>query len=360
MPCTAPPFHPAGQAPRAVCPVCVNKQNNGALKQMYAVSGFAKGQYDSEIPHHFFQCPPIALDTKEGGMDALRVCHQTLDYERGSTNIDQVPIPRTCYIRYCYCHQVSQPADGTLSSQGPDRQIEAGKDGSRDRNSDAKRADYLSGRSREKVQSQRARDQALSSAVRSGQEVSLSGPKLCCSLTKTNRELDRRNEDLRRLGYNPPQIDYSFPPSCLYEDDTSTRRSEHVNGTNPRIMDDHIPSVSSTTLRGDSSRARKDPEVFGESHGLTSCKTQRIICRDPKARGENLTSIATSHTTYKVRRKAQQCRSGLELDLHLHPRSPTLFLRRADIFNNLVCHIRLMTRKLSLYMKATVYTTFLS
>ncbi|KAH0054364.1 hypothetical protein KCU96_g22422, partial [Aureobasidium melanogenum] len=24
----APPFHPAGQAPRAVCPVCVNRQNN--------------------------------------------------------------------------------------------------------------------------------------------------------------------------------------------------------------------------------------------------------------------------------------------------------------------------------------------
>ncbi|KAH0251893.1 hypothetical protein KCU71_g23142, partial [Aureobasidium melanogenum] len=32
----APPFHPAGQAPRAVCPVCVNRQNNRALKQMVA------------------------------------------------------------------------------------------------------------------------------------------------------------------------------------------------------------------------------------------------------------------------------------------------------------------------------------
>jgi hypothetical protein len=75
MSSTAPPFHPAGQAPRAVCPVCVNRQNNRALKQMYAISGFAKGQYDSEIPHHFFQCPPVALDTKDGGMDALRVRH---------------------------------------------------------------------------------------------------------------------------------------------------------------------------------------------------------------------------------------------------------------------------------------------
>lgn len=80
MPFTAPPFHPAGQAPRAVCPVCVNRQDNRALKQIYAISGFAKGQYDSEIPHHFFQCPPVALDTKEGGMDALRVCHQPLSH----------------------------------------------------------------------------------------------------------------------------------------------------------------------------------------------------------------------------------------------------------------------------------------
>jgi hypothetical protein len=73
----APPFHPAGQASRAVCPVCVNRQNNRTLKQMYAIGGFTKGQYDSEIPHHFFQCPPVALDTKESGMDALRVCCQT-------------------------------------------------------------------------------------------------------------------------------------------------------------------------------------------------------------------------------------------------------------------------------------------
>lgn len=125
IPSTAPPFHPAGQAPRAVCPICVNRQNNRALKQMYAISGFDKGQYDSEIPHHFFQCPPVALDTKEGGMDALRVCHPTLSYAQGFTDIEQVSVSGPCHIRYCCCHQVSQLADGTLSSQGSDRNDEA-------------------------------------------------------------------------------------------------------------------------------------------------------------------------------------------------------------------------------------------
>jgi cell division protein FtsB len=70
---SAPPFHPAGQAPRTVCPVCATRQNNHALKQIYAISGFNKGEYDDNIPHHFFQCPPVAIDAKDSAMDALRV-----------------------------------------------------------------------------------------------------------------------------------------------------------------------------------------------------------------------------------------------------------------------------------------------
>lgn len=70
------------------------------------------------------------------------------------------------------------------------------------------------------------------------------------------------------LGYPPPHIDYSFPPSRLFEDDTSngrattsyTGRSERADRADTRIIEDHIPSVSSTTLRADSSRTCKRDE----------------------------------------------------------------------------------------------------
>ena len=143
-----------------------------------------------------------------------------------------------------------------------------------------------------------------------------------------NRELDRRNEELSSLGWVPPQTDYTFPPARLLEDDrsnghmTTSRigRSDRVDQANKRIVEDSIPSVSSTTLRGDSSRARKNVNDFSKHHGLTSCKTSRMTVRDLKARGENLTSIATNHAIHKARLKVLRCRSGLELDFHLHLR----------------------------------------
>ena len=87
-----------------------------------------------------------------------------------------------------------------------------------------------------------------------------------------NRELDLRNEELRRLGYHPPQNDYSFPPSRLLEDATSTGRmpTSHTGRSDrgradQRIVEDYLPSVSSTTMRGDSSRACKDPKPLEKS-----------------------------------------------------------------------------------------------
>lgn len=91
-------------------------------------------------------------------------------------------------------------------------------------------------------------------------------------LTPPNRELDRRNEDLSALGYPPPRFDYTFPPSRLFEDDASNGRattshtgpSERTDRADPRIIEDHIPSVSSTTLRADSSRTCKEDRVNGK------------------------------------------------------------------------------------------------
>ncbi|KAH0266493.1 hypothetical protein KCU71_g19781, partial [Aureobasidium melanogenum] len=87
----------------------------------------------------------------------------------------------------------------------------------------------------------------------------------------TNRELDRRNEDLSALGYPPPRIDYTFPPSRLFEDDASNGRataphtgpSERADRADPEIIEDHIPSVSSTTLRADSSRTYTEDDIQG-------------------------------------------------------------------------------------------------
>lgn len=176
-----------------------------------------------------------------------------------------------------------------------------------------------------------------------------------------NRELDHRNEELRSLGWVPPQTDYTFPPARLLGDDRSnermttshTGRSDRVAQANTRIVEDSIPSVSSTTLRGDSSRARKNVKAFRKHHGLTSCKTSRMTVRDLEARGESLTNIATHHTIHKARQKVLRCRSGLESDLHLHLRSPVLSLRRADIFNHLLCHISIMNSKQPLCIAVT-------
>ncbi|KAG9919129.1 NAD(P)-binding protein, partial [Aureobasidium melanogenum] len=93
------------------------------------------------------------------------------------------------------------------------------------------------------------------------------------------KELDRRNEDLSALGYPPPQIDYTFPPSRLFEDETSNGRattshtgpSERADRADPRIIEDHIPSVSSTTLRADSSRTYTEDDIQG-----TGNKRQKI------------------------------------------------------------------------------------
>ncbi|KAH0269204.1 hypothetical protein KCU71_g19204, partial [Aureobasidium melanogenum] len=99
------------------------------------------------------------------------------------------------------------------------------------------------------------------------------------------KELDRRNEDLSALGYPPPRIDYTFPPSRLFEDDTSNGRattshtgpSERADRADPRIIEDHIPSVSSTTLRADSSRTYTEDDIQGVGNKRQKIADYRYI-----------------------------------------------------------------------------------
>ncbi|KAG9533788.1 hypothetical protein KCU93_g163, partial [Aureobasidium melanogenum] len=233
----APPFHPAGQAPRAVCPVCVNRQNNRALKQMYAVNGFSKGQHDSEIPQHFFQCPPVALDSKEGGMDALRFQFLGLV---------------TYGIAVATKYRNLQTAHSHLKDQTDRMKLEKTE-------------------AETEIQTLTER---ITLAEEAERRYKAKEPEIKHYLEQfalVKKELDRRNEDLSALGYPPPRIDYTFPPSRLFEDDTSNGRattshtgpSERADRADPRIIEDHIPSVSSTTLRADSSRTYTEDDIQG-------------------------------------------------------------------------------------------------
>ncbi|KAG9818089.1 hypothetical protein KCU63_g18629, partial [Aureobasidium melanogenum] len=233
----APPFHPAGQAPRAVCPVCVNRQNNRALKQMYAVNGFSKGQHDSEIPQHFFQCPPVALDSKEGGMDALRFQFLGLV---------------TYGIAVATKYRNLQTAHSHLKD----------------------RTDRMKLEKTEAETEIQTLTERITLAEEAERRYKAKEPEIKHYLEQfalVKKELDRRNEDLSALGYPPPRIDYTFLPSRLFEDDASNGRattshtgpSERADRADPRIIEDHIPSVSSTTLRADSSRTYTEDDIQG-------------------------------------------------------------------------------------------------
>lgn len=71
------PFHPKGMQPRASCPQCMERGDDG-LKDMYGIRGLEEGGYDATIPVSFMECPPIKLDGAVPGMDALRVGDRTL------------------------------------------------------------------------------------------------------------------------------------------------------------------------------------------------------------------------------------------------------------------------------------------
>ncbi|KAH9881399.1 hypothetical protein IAQ61_000123 [Plenodomus lingam] len=67
-----PPFHPAGQRPRAPCPVCIKEKADREVRELYSVRGFNKDEYDPQIPPSWFTAPPFRLDGNGKEMEALR------------------------------------------------------------------------------------------------------------------------------------------------------------------------------------------------------------------------------------------------------------------------------------------------
>jgi hypothetical protein len=74
QPSAGPPFHPAGQRPQAVCPVCVKDNGDATPRDLFSIRGFHEDEYDPSIPPVWFTTPPISLDGKGKEMEALRVC----------------------------------------------------------------------------------------------------------------------------------------------------------------------------------------------------------------------------------------------------------------------------------------------
>ncbi|KAF1940977.1 hypothetical protein EJ02DRAFT_349017 [Clathrospora elynae] len=66
------PFHPAGQRPKAPCPVCIKEKGDSEQRELYSIRGFNKDEYDPQIPPSWFTAPPIRLDGSGKEMEALR------------------------------------------------------------------------------------------------------------------------------------------------------------------------------------------------------------------------------------------------------------------------------------------------
>ncbi|XPS78013.1 hypothetical protein M3J09_010034 [Ascochyta lentis] len=67
-----PPFYPAGQKPKAPCPVCLKEHGDNTARELYSIRGFHKDEYDSAIPPIWFKAPPINLGGNNKEMEALR------------------------------------------------------------------------------------------------------------------------------------------------------------------------------------------------------------------------------------------------------------------------------------------------
>ncbi|KAI9827059.1 MAG: hypothetical protein M1819_007051 [Sarea resinae] len=77
------PFHPAGQQPRAPCPVCLADKGDRETKLLYGIRGVNEGSYDKNIPRSYFEVPPVHLESTGHESMALRFQYLGL-YRYGS------------------------------------------------------------------------------------------------------------------------------------------------------------------------------------------------------------------------------------------------------------------------------------
>ncbi|KAI7191191.1 hypothetical protein KC316_g6896, partial [Hortaea werneckii] len=79
-------FHPKGQPPKAQCPQCV-ENGDSEVKSLYPIRGLQDGELDEQIPEEWLRCPPIKLDGKIPGMEALRHQFQYMNISRYAIRI---------------------------------------------------------------------------------------------------------------------------------------------------------------------------------------------------------------------------------------------------------------------------------
>ncbi|KAG9190554.1 hypothetical protein G6011_08642 [Alternaria panax] len=91
-----PPFHAAGQRPKAPCPVCIKVTGASEPRDLFSIRGFNKDEHDPQIPPAWFTAPPIRLDGSGKEMEALRFQYIALVRYCQNTHATRKPLQQAC------------------------------------------------------------------------------------------------------------------------------------------------------------------------------------------------------------------------------------------------------------------------
>ena len=98
------PFYPEGETPMAPCPRCMSERNDNGEKMLFFINGVREGEFDPRIPESFFKVPPVQLDEKKPGYEALRVRLYTSIWPI-KIHLFLVPILINCSLRHRYVYE---------------------------------------------------------------------------------------------------------------------------------------------------------------------------------------------------------------------------------------------------------------